>query len=151
MNTPELVPLFTLQVEIDVPVMSNTTLGTRVTSFVRGGKFTGERLSGTLLPGGGDWAVIDTEGTFRIDARLALQIDGGPIVHMSYRGRLTMPQDAMQRMAGGETLDPEGVYFRTAPVFEVEPGEYGWLNRVQAVAKGTLGPGVAPFEVYELT
>jgi hypothetical protein len=151
MQTPGLIPLFNLDLDIAQPVVAQTTLGTRVTTAVVGGKFDGDRLSGAVLASGGDWAVIDSEGTFRIDARLTLQITDGPVVYMSYRGRLTWPADSMQRLATGETLDPASLYFRIAPVFEVEPGPYGWLNTIQALAIGTLGPGVAPYEVYQVT
>jgi hypothetical protein len=151
MKTPELVHLFRIEIEIDNPIVAATTLGTRVTSFIRGGRFDGDRVSGTLLPGGLDWVVVDSVGTFRIDARMVLQVDGGPVVHMSYNGRLVMPEDGMERLQGGETLDPDGIYFRAAPVFDVEPGPFGWLSRIQTVAKGTLGPGVALLEVYEVT
>lgn len=150
MKTPELVPLLNIDVEISRTELTPTTLGVRATSVASGGKFVGERLSGTLLPIGGDWAIIDSEGTFRIDARLSLQITDGPVVHMSYNGRLVMPPDSMQKLTAGEALDPDALYFRTAVVFEVEPGPYGWLNKIQAVGTGNLAPGVATYELYEV-
>jgi len=151
MKTPGLVPLFNIEVEISRTEVIATTLGTRANSPVKGGKFVGERLSGTLLPIGGDFAIIDSEGTFRIDARLTLQIEGGPVVQMNYTGRLVMPADGMQRLFAGEGLDPDEVYFRVGATFETEPGPYGWLNTIQAVGTGTLAPGVAPYEFYEVT
>jgi hypothetical protein len=149
MKTPELVPLIDIHLETSIPNVSATSLGMRVTTFVLGGTFEGDRLHGTVL-GGGDWAVIDSQGAFRIDGRLTLQIADGPVVHMSYNGRLSMPEDSMGILASGQALDPAAIYFRTAPVFEVEPGPYGWLNTVQGVAAGNLGPGFVPFEVYEV-
>jgi hypothetical protein len=147
---PELVPLFTLDLEVVTTEVTATTTGTRATSPIKAGKFVGERLSGTLLPIGGDWAIIDGEGTFRLDARIVLQIEGGPMVHVSYNGRLAMPADGMQRLLSGEPLDPDEVYFRVAPVFEVEPGPYGWLNKVQAVGVGALSPGSVTYDFYEV-
>jgi hypothetical protein len=151
MKTPELVPLFNIDIELEPPILAPTPIGMRVTSVARGGKFVGDRLSGTIVAGGGDWAVIDGQGVFRIDARVSLQIADGPVVHMFYSGRLSMPEGSMERLAGGEMLDPDTIYFRTTPVFEVEPGPFAWLNSVQAVGTGNLGPGLATYQVYELT
>ena len=40
--------------------------------------------------------------------------------------------------------------FRSAVQFETGNERYGWLNRVQAVAKGVLEGNVITYEVYEL-
>ncbi|APR74847.1 Hypothetical protein A7982_00193 [Minicystis rosea] len=37
-----------------------------------------------------------------------------------------------------------------APRFETGDARYAWLNRIQAVAKGSLAAGEVQFEVYEL-
>lgn len=151
MPTPELVPLFDIDLEVAPPVIAPTSVGSRVITAVTGGKFVGDRISGTAL-GGGDWALVDSRGTFGIDGRLTLQITDGPVVNMTYRGRLSMPPDSMERIMSGETLDPEAIYFRTAPTFEVCPdSDYAWLNSVQAVAVGTLGPGIVAFWVYQVS
>jgi hypothetical protein len=54
-------------------------------------------------------------------------------------------------MLGGDTLSAEEIYFRAAPTFETEEGDFGWLNAVQAVSVGSLGPGTVVHDVFEVT
>jgi hypothetical protein len=93
---------------------------------------------------------VDSQGTFRIDGRLTLQITDGPVVHMSYFGRLVMPENGMELLGSGQALDPASLYFRVSPLFEVEPGPYGWLNSIQTIGTGSLAPTAVPYEVCEV-
>jgi hypothetical protein len=127
-----------------------TASGLRVTGIVRAGTFTGDRIHGTVLPGSGDSLLIDGAGIGHVDVRITLQITDGPLVHVTYLGRLVLPDDGLTRLAGGETLPDEEVYFRTAPLFEVEPGPYDWLNRLLAVGVGQVGRGRVRYQVYEI-
>jgi hypothetical protein len=46
-----------------------TPVGTRMTFITTGGVIDGPRLRGELLPGGGDWLVVGSDGTGRVDVR----------------------------------------------------------------------------------
>src|SRR5260370_29244683 len=55
--------------------------------FVTGGGFEGERLRGTVLPGGGDFLMMRPDGAMHLDVRLVLETDKGEMIYMSYVGR----------------------------------------------------------------
>jgi hypothetical protein len=148
---PSLAPLFRMELNVGDPAIVFTSLGTRAPVSVTSGTFVGERLSGTVLPGGIDWLLIDTAGIWHIDVRATLVIDGGPIVAATYNGRVRLPEGGLERLLGGESLPHEEIYFRAAPTFETEEGDYGWLNSVQAISVGSLGPGTVVHDVFEVT
>lgn len=147
---PALVPLFRMKIELGTPLVLFTHLGTRTPVSVTGGTFTGDRLSGTMVPGGVDWLLIDGGGIWHVDVRAVLQIDGGPLVTTTYDGRVRLPEGGLERVMAGGSIAADEMYFRTAPTFEVEPGEYDWLNSVQAIGVGALGPGTVTYDVFEV-
>ena len=148
---PPLVPLFRIELDLADPLVLFTHLGTRSHVAVTSGRFEGARLSGTVLPGGGDWLLIDAAGIWHIDVRVVLRIHDGPLVTSTYRGRVRMPEGGLERALAGDTIAADEMYFRTAPTFETEPGDYDWLNSVQAIAVGALGPGSVTYDVFEVT
>ena len=64
---PELEQLFSYTTDIDEPQqrVGAGPFGYRVIARVIGGRVEGPRLSGEVLPGGGDWAVIDDKNAVR--------------------------------------------------------------------------------------
>ena len=51
--------------------LGDTPQGRRRIIGITGGRFSGERLSGRVLPGGADWQVIRADGVADLDARYA--------------------------------------------------------------------------------
>jgi hypothetical protein len=90
----------------------------------------GDRLRGEMMGAAtADWLLIGPEGTVTPDIRAALRTDDGAIIFVQYSGRMT--GDWSQ----GPQL-PATVY--VAPRFETSDERYLWLNRIQAIGKGTL-------------
>jgi hypothetical protein len=118
---------------------------------ITGGTFTGERLSGIILPGGADWQIIRSDGITELVARYTLQTDDGALIYVVNRGFRHGPEDVMARLAAGEPVDPSQYYFRTTPVFETGSPEYRWLNGVVAVAVGERQASEVIITVYEVT
>ena len=76
--------LMVLDVELDTPQMSaDTPVGGRKIVTVRGGRFEGPRLRGSVLPGGGDWALMRSDGVLLLDVRLILRTDEGAPVYLT--------------------------------------------------------------------
>lgn len=127
-------------------------VGTRLIASFTGGSFTGPRLSGTVLPSGGDWLVIGADGTLLVDVRAALQADDGTVIYMTYRGRIVIPaehQAAAGDPAQVESIDPSNYYFRSSPLFEVPVGSpHAWLNTVVGVGVGRLRNGGVGYRIY---
>ena len=83
--------LMTLALEVEEPqVISGTPTGTRRIVYVSGGSFEGARLSGMVLPGGGDWILERADGSFLLDVRITLLTEDREMIYMTYRGRLCL-------------------------------------------------------------
>lgn len=127
-----------------------TPLGRRRIIGITGGHFTGERLSGRVLPGGADWQVIRSDGVADLDARYTLETADGALVYVRNRGYRHGPRDILERLAAGESVDPSLYYMRTTPLFETGDPRYEWLNRIVCVASGARRAAAVELEVYEI-
>src|SRR5436305_6709936 len=112
--------------------IGSTPRGTLSIFPVTGGTFEGERLRGKILPGGGDWVVAKTDGTFDLDLRVTLETDDGALIHMTFTG----------------VRDDANHYLRTLPRFETAAPKYAFLNRLLAVGIGEIRPD-GPVHVIE--
>lgn len=120
------------------PVVIPRAGGNLTVITVMSGTFEGPALRGRVLPvAGGDWISVRDDGSMRLDVRIVLETDDGALIYMTY---------------GGVGLaDADGsLSLRTAPLFETADERYTWLNRLQAVATGTVGPGTVTYRVYRL-
>jgi hypothetical protein len=138
-------PLFVADFWVDGGIMSlgRSPWRNRRIGYVTGGTFEGERLSGEILPGGGNWsdsgetAPGRAVGTF--DARCILRTHDGALISMSYTGRTVVTADVSAEFADParcEAVDQARYSIRIAPVFETDDPRYAWLNEVLAVGCG---------------
>jgi len=104
------------------------------------GHFEGPRLRGRVLPGGGDWTLLRSDGVLELDLRLTLQTDDGALIHMASFGLRHGPPDVIAALARGEKVAPSSYYFRTIPRFETGHPKYAFLNGLLAVSSGDRRP-----------
>ncbi|MBW4091165.1 MAG: DUF3237 domain-containing protein [Proteobacteria bacterium] len=143
--------LFTLSLEVaGMQPIGATPAGDRRVGLVAGGRFTGPRLSGTVLPGGADWILLRPDGATTLDVRIVLQTDDGAAIGMTYRGLRHGPAAVMDKVARGEEVDPASYYFRTSVTFETAAPQYDWLNRIVAVGTGHRPPSGPVYDVFEV-
>jgi hypothetical protein len=143
--------LFDVEVDLaEVLSLGRTPLGERRIINITGGSFAGERLSGRVLPGGGDWQIIRADGAADLDARYTLETDGGRLIQVRSQGLRHGPPEILARLAAGEPVDPSRYYFRTVLRFETGAGELDWLNRVIAVARGVRLPRAVQLNAFEV-
>src|SRR5260370_15226046 len=134
-------PLFTIHFETSPVVVGGVRLGYfRRCGNIPSGRFAGERLSGRVLPGGGDWLTKRKDGVIHLDVRTILETERGAMVYMTYTGRLRMSAEAEARFARGEPLGPDDLYFRTAVQFETAHRDLLWLNDILAFGIGERPP-----------
>lgn len=144
-------PLFKAEITLAAPQeLGDTPLGRRRIIGITGGRFSGERLSGRVLPGGADWQVIRADGVADLDARYTLETSDGALIYVRNRGYRHGPREVLERLAGGESVDPNLYYMRTTPLFETGDERYAWLNRMVAVAAGARRPAAVELDVYEV-
>lgn len=142
-----------LQIEITLAApqeLGDTPHGRRRIIGITGGRFSGERLSGRVLPGGADWQVIRADGVADLDARYTLETNDGALIYVRNRGYRHGPAEVLRRLAAGENVDPSLYYMRTTPRFETGDARYAWLNRIICVATGARKSASVELEVFEI-
>lgn len=143
--------LFTMRLKVGtVQAVGAGAAGDRRIGLVDGGSFEGERLRGTVLPGGADWIIVRPDGTWALDVRIVLQTHDDALIGLTYRGLRHGPPDVMQRMGRGEAVDPASIYFRTVGSFETAAPAYEWLNRIWIVGTGTRPPEGPVYDIFEV-
>ena len=125
--------------------------GTRNTVLIAGGSVEGERLRGEVLPGGGDWALIDDTGTLHLDVRATFRTHDGALIHVTYPGILRPYSPHLRSQLDSGELNPEDLYFRIAPRFETGASAYSWLNSILAIGFGTLVQGGVAYDIFEVS
>ena len=140
--------LYEIAMDAEIDDIGRTPLGHRRIVRVTGGTFEGPRLSGTVLPGGGDWLVERADGVRQLDVRITLRTDDGALIFAHYPGLFHAAPGVMDRLLRGEPVEPSEYYFRTAPLFETAAEKYAWLNRVLAIGIGRRTSRQVCYTVY---
>ena len=152
-KAPELVHEFTYRAQIKPPVdVGPGPAGHRMIFEVTEGVVEGERLSGIILPGGGEWFLIGPDGYGRVDVRLQMTTHDGANIYFQYYGVLERNEASMNAVGAGAATDFEDHYFRTNPRLETGDPRYAWVNQTVFVGKGHLLPGLlVEYDVYRVT
>jgi hypothetical protein len=144
-------PLFKAEITLaPAQELGDTPQGRRRIIGITGGRFSGERLSGRVLPGGADWQVIRADGVADLDARYTLETGDGALIYVRNRGYRHGPADVLKKLSLGEAVDPSLYYMRTTPSFETGDSRYSWLNRMVCVATGARRAAAVELDVYEV-
>ena len=130
--------------------LGDTPLGRRRIINITGGRFSGARLAGRVLPGGADWQVIRADGVADLDARYTLETNDGALIYVRNHGYRHGPDAVIKKLAQGESVDPSLYYMRTAPLFETGDPRYAWLNRIICVGTGARRPAAVELEIFEV-
>jgi hypothetical protein len=117
---------------------------------VTGGDFEGPRLRGRILPGGGDWLLVRSDGVLEPDLRITLETDDHALISMTFQGLRHGPPDVIAALGRGEVVDPARYYFRTLPRFETSAEGYTFLNRIVSVGLGEARPDGAVHRIDEI-
>ena len=151
MSIPSLIPVFSIAVDVAPAVeVGATPLGERRLIPILGGRVSGPRLSGQVLPGGADYQSIRDEGLADIHARYVVETDAGSRVYVENTGIRRGPPELIARLKRGEPVDPALIYFRTVPRFETGDPALVWLMRSLFVCAGTRLPDRVLLDIYEL-
>ncbi len=154
---PALEHVCDLEVSVSAPIdagvlMGLGTQGRRRIIPITGGSVTG-RIQGRVLPGGADFQRVPNDTTADLDARYLIALEGdyaGEHVFVMNRAlRRATPED-VQRLLKGEPVDPDRVYFRCAPVFEVSTPQLQWLTENIFVGAGARAPNGVSISFYML-
>ena len=141
-----------MRADLEEPlVVRNGPVGTRRILYAKQGTFSGAKLRGELLPGGGDWVLQRQDGIAELDIRFMLRTDDEQLIYVTCDGILDITPEMRERIRAGGEVPPSDYYFRTAVTFETAADKYRWLNRLLAVGVGTRTAVGMVTEVFAIT
>jgi Protein of unknown function (DUF3237) len=142
--------LFDMHVNLQPAQPITTPVGMRMTFITTGGVIDGPKLQGELLPGGGDWLLVGSDGVGRVDVRATIRTHDDALIHYEARGIIKVPADGLARLAAGEVLPFDETYVRTTPTFETADERYAWLSELVAVGYNVLSPNHIDYRIYRV-
>jgi hypothetical protein len=125
--------------------------GTRMFFEIAGGTVEGPDLNGRMLGGGGDWALVGSDGYIRIDVRGQMTTHDGASIYLQYFGILEANDAVMKKLADPKSeTDFNDHYFRSAPRLEAGDPRYAWVNQTVFVGEGRFAASGVEYRVYRV-
>jgi hypothetical protein len=136
-----------LEGDIGAPVAINNRLIFKVLR----GSFDGPGIAGEMQDPSGDWIQVMPNGHWRLDVRFTILLDDGQYAYVNYSGVVRMNEDFEARIAAGETITGDEIYFRSTPYIETNSEKYAWLNDYVFVGKlRTFGGGKVVYDIFKV-
>jgi hypothetical protein len=139
-----------MSVELEPVQIVTTPVGNRMVFIAKGGRLEGPRISGEVLPGGGDWLLAGSDGIGRVDVRATIKTDDEALIHYTAGGLIKIPADGLARLAAGQRLAFGETYVRTTPKFETADERYAWLSTLVAIGYNLLSPNHVDYRIYQV-
>ena len=117
---------------------------------ILGGEVCGDGIKGKIFPFGADFQIIRPNGFTELEAKYAFETDDGAIVYIENIGIRFGPQELLDRIAKGETVDPALIYFRTVPKFETGSEKYRWLMENLFIGVGARHADRVEIDVHQV-
>ncbi|WP_299814701.1 DUF3237 domain-containing protein [Tardiphaga sp.] len=143
--------VFTLAIKIGVPIVAGELgHGLRRVIPILGGEVRGEGMHGTIYPVGADFQTIRPDGFTELEAKYAFEMDDGAVIYIDNIGMRFGPKEALDRIARGEIVDPDLIYFRSVPKFETGSPNYRWLMQHLFIGVGARHPDRVEIAVHQV-
>jgi hypothetical protein len=110
--------------------------GIRANFYVTGGNLQGPRVNGQVLPVGGDWLTIRTDGVGILDVRATFETHDGALIYTAYSGVVDVGEDGYQKFLQQDL--PPFMSLRIVPRYHTTHPDYLWLNRIQCLGIGQV-------------
>ncbi|KAI0470402.1 hypothetical protein GGR56DRAFT_678739 [Xylariaceae sp. FL0804] len=127
--------------------------GDRSTVIFKGGRFEGPRLRGEILPGGGDWEIVRTQGdiqTAHLNTRYNLVTHDGAAIYLQTTGTRTGPRSILEKLGEDTSITADQFRMRLHLTMETGDPRYSWVNSgVFIASSGRVGSQVI-YDAYEL-
>ena len=147
--TPQLELACRLTVELDpIRKMGQGRAGQRRIIPIVGGKVTGPKLSGRVLPVGADWQTVFGDGLAELDTRYAMETDDGATIEIINFGLRHGPQAVLDAIMAGKDVDPATYYMRTHARLETGDDRYCWVNKTLFLGVGARAKDKVEIDLY---
>jgi len=151
LKTPELRPFCTLEVEAGpARSLGMGRFGQRRIIPIAGGRVSGPRLNGKILPGGADWLTVNHDGVSLMDARYTLEADDGAIIEIIDQGFRHGPEAVISGLLAGADVPPESYYMRSSIRLETGADAHAYINRMVFVGSGAKTPQGVQIDIYSV-
>ncbi|MFJ6538794.1 DUF3237 domain-containing protein [Paenarthrobacter sp. NPDC091711] len=149
---PALTFLATLSVEVGEPIdVGPTPEGHRRIVPIIGGTVSGPQFQGRVVPAGADYQILRNAELTELDARYAVELEGGAVVYVHNAALRFGAAEDIARLNRGEDVDPALIYFRCSPRFSTASPELAWLNHTIMVGTGRRRPGSVEIDVFTVS
>lgn len=146
---PRLTFAFDIFVDLGTPIFAGKgRLGERQIFPIVGGSIAGPLLSGRVVPGGADYALVRRDGSTAVTAHYILEADDGTPIYICNEGLFTADNAVIERVNAGEFVPPESYYFRAAPVFDAPEGPHVWLSDRLFISSCAFRPSDVTISVF---
>lgn len=141
----------------DMEIIQNTDMeikdtgsGDLLISTTDGGCFTGEHITGKVLPMGFGTSFSDGKGTNNIRVSLVLETWDKEKIMMELEAKLLIDVETEAKLMRGEKVSPELYYYKGVVRFYNGSLQYDWLNHRLFICDGIIESWQSlKFEVYE--
>lgn len=141
--------IFSYTATLEAPeVIGPLAEGIRANFYVTRGEVLGPKIKGKVLPVGGDWLTIRTDGVGILDVRATFQTDDGALIYTTYTGVVDAGEDGYQRFLRQDL--PPVLPLRIVPRYHTAHPDYLWVNRIQCLGIGQVDMvrSVVHYDVY---
>lgn len=132
-------------------MLEGTGKGDLLISVTGAGTFSGERISGKVLPVGMCMTYTPASGINFIKAPILLETDDKAKILMKMDAYLHLPQELEDKMLRGEHVDPDLYYYKGTVGFDTGAEKYKWLENKVFICEGVINDwSCLKFRVYEV-
>jgi hypothetical protein len=146
----KLEPLLSFSNGVTAQPIGKTPFGERTTYIVGEGVFTGPKLRGRILAGGGDWFVRGANDLARLDVRKTFETDDGALIHVTYIGLYKFNAAVSRTLSAGGDAQFGDTLFMAQVQFETGDPRYAWLNETLAVAEARETAAGVEYQLFAL-
>ncbi|KAI6814928.1 hypothetical protein KC367_g5899 [Hortaea werneckii] len=151
---PSLQFLFHLECDMeDFHRIGQGPFGNRSTVIFKGGRFEGPRMRGTILPGGGDWEIVqdhDDVQTAHLNTRYNLQTHDGAIIYIQTTGTRTGKRSVLEKLGEDQSITPDQFRMRLNLMLETGDPRYSWVNDGVFIASSGRSGTQVIYDAYQV-
>lgn len=148
---PALLPMTRIECEVGALVsLGATPSGERRFVPLSGGRVAGPELDGEIVEGGVDWQWLRSDGVIEISAHYVIRAHDGGLIEVRSDGVRHGSDEVLARLARGEAVPREAMYFRTAVRFTTAAPAWLALNRTLALACGARDARLVRLDLYRV-